>query len=200
MRLLIRKVFLLGSPRPARQVVFSAADRGTEIAPLCRRVGEALAGESAGKVCLVEANLRTSALERDLGRTSSDGRGSLETAGAVRTSSLQITNNLWLVPGSVFVGPVEKTLSVAWLRGRLGELRHEFDYAVIHADTAGGCGSAALFAQLTDGMVLTLEAHRTRRLAAQNIRDQLLATNVRLLGVVLTGRSFPIPEKLYRRL
>lgn len=198
---MVRRVFLQGWPRPARQVVFSAASRQIEIASLCRRAGEALAAEGAGRVSLVEANFQTPALEQSFGGTSNDGSGYSATAGALRKSSRQIAHNLWLVPVATFLGCAENGHNAAWLRSRLGELRREFDFAVIHAlptDVPGG--SAAFLATLVDGLVLALEAHRTRRLAAMRIREQLSAANVRLLGVVLRGRSFPIPERLYRKL
>lgn len=198
---LARRVFLQGWPRPARQVVFSAAAPHIDIASLCQKAGEVLAAEGAGRVSLVEANLHTRALEQRFGGTSNDGGEHSETAGAVRKSSRQVAQNLWLVPGTTFLGCPENGHNAAWLRSRLGELRREFDFAVIHASPTGvSGGSAAFLTHLADGLVLALEAHRTRRLTAQRIREQLLAANVRLLGVVLRDRSFPIPERLYRRL
>jgi hypothetical protein len=196
---LIRRVFLPGWPRPSRQVVFSAADSGLGIAGLCRRVGEMLAAEDAGKVCLIDASLRTPALEQVLERTSGYGDDRLETAGAVPNSSRQLSENLWLVRGAGFVGPGEAH-SAFCLRARLRELRKEFDYAVIHAGSWAETGNMALLAHLADGLVLGLEANRTRRLTAQKIHHHLRSANVRLLGVVLSERTFPIPEKLYRRL
>jgi len=86
------------------------------------------------------------------------------------------------------------------LRRRLGQLRREFDYAVIHAPSVCNSESLSLLAHVADGLVLSIEAHRTRRLNAMRIRDRLLAANVRLLGVVLQERTFPIPERLYRKL
>ena len=197
---LVRRVFFPGWPQPARQVVFSAASASIDIASLCRKTGDLLAAEGAGKVCLVEANFQTKALEQIFGRTSNDGGDSWDAAGAVRKSFHQVAKNLWLVPASTFLGSHERLNSAPWLRSRLVGLRREFDYAVIHACTAAQSEAATLLAHLSDGFVLALEAHRTRRLTAMKIRQQLLAANVRLLGVVLCDRTFPIPERLYRRL
>jgi Mrp family chromosome partitioning ATPase len=82
----------------------------------------------------------------------------------------------------------------------MGELRREFDYAVIHAPPMGAGGEAGVLAQFADGLVLVLEAHRTRRVLARMAHGKLQAANVRILGAVLSGRTFPIPERLYRRL
>jgi Mrp family chromosome partitioning ATPase len=52
----------------------------------------------------------------------------------------------------------------------------------------------------TDGVVLVLKAHSSRRETARSAVHDLAAANVRTLGAVLNQRTFPIPEKLYRRL
>jgi Mrp family chromosome partitioning ATPase len=117
-----------------------------------------------------------------------------------RSTTAIAIQNLWMVPADVFLGKSENANSPIWLRGHLGDLRREFDYSVIHCAPATEWAGMALLANLADGLVLGLEAHRTRRLAAKSLRDQLVAANVRLLGIVLTERRFPIPERLYRRL
>lgn len=197
---LIRQVFFPGFPRPARQAVFSGASPDTRTEKVCIRVAEALAGEGAFQVCAVEADIHTRSMEIELGADSTNGRRTPEVAEALRTSSLQISSRLWLVPAETFLGTAESARSPAWLRSRLGALRREFDYAVIHGPSAGSGCEASLLGHLADGLVLVLEAHRTRRIMLQNIREALQSSNVRLLGAVLTERTFPIPEGLYRRL
>lgn len=197
---LVRRVFVPGWPRPSRQVVFSAAGAEMDMTRICVRTAEALASGGAGRICLVEADLHSRPLEQSFGRTSNDGGDSLETAGAVRASSRQISQGLWLVPAKTFLGTAANADSAAWLRLRLGELRREFDYAVIHAAAAVQWAGTALLSQLADGLVLGVEAHRTRRLCVRSVRDQLVGANVRVLGIVLGERRFPIPEQLYRRL
>jgi Mrp family chromosome partitioning ATPase len=48
--------------------------------------------------------------------------------------------------------------------------------------------------------VLIVEANRTRRETVRRLKEQLEAAQVRILGAVLDQRTFPIPEKLYRKL
>jgi Mrp family chromosome partitioning ATPase len=171
-----------------------------DMTSVCVRTAQVLASGGAGKVCLVEADLRAHALEKSFGRTSNDGGDHLATAGAMRKSSPQISPNLWMVPASAFLDVPENADSAMWVHGRLGELRRQFDFAVIHAPSAVEWGATALLAHLADGLVLGLEAHRTRRLTACSVRDQLVAANVHVLGVVLGERRFPIPSLLYQML
>lgn len=85
-------------------------------------------------------------------------------------------------------------------RERLGELRTEFDYMVVHAPAAGVYSGTCLLGQASDGLVLIIEAGYTRRSTAQKTKERLHAANVKILGAVLNGRTFPIPESIYRRL
>ena len=194
---LVRRLFVPGWPRPLRQIVFSAADAEIDISGLCRLVGEVLATERAGNVCVVEANTRTLALEKSFGTTNRHSGEGFQGTGKARKSVRQISRNLFLVEGS-FLSCRDGSASLPWIQTRLSELRDQFEFTVIHADWAGPGTGTALLAHLADGMVLGIAAHRTRRAAAQKLQEHLLAADVRLLGVVLSERTFPIPERLYR--
>jgi len=196
---LIRAVFFAGWPRPARYVIFAGISEDAGNSGICMRVAETLASQTTGRVCVVETDPKVPSERQDLGGLCTDGGHTPEFAGAVRVSSRQLTQSLWLVPAIAW-RPVQQPLTVQWMRQRMGELRAEFDYAVIHAPPVGICGEAGLLAQLADGLVLVLEAHRTRRAAARTAQEKLQAANIRMLGAVLNGRTFPIPERLYRRL
>jgi Mrp family chromosome partitioning ATPase len=49
-------------------------------------------------------------------------------------------------------------------------------------------------------MVLVVQANSTRRVTAQKVKEKLQAANARLLGTVLSERTFPIPETIYKKL
>jgi len=196
---LVRRVFVPGWPRPARQVVFCSAEKEVNASALCWKTAEVLANEGAGRIALVEASFDSREVEQRFGGTSNDGSARFEATGAGRMSSRQM-HGVSLVAASTFLKTRENAYNAAWLRSRLGELRREFDYAVFHAGPVGEADSAALLAHLCDGLVLAIAAHRTRRLTALRIRDNLVGANVRLLGVVLQDRTFPIPIRLYRNI
>lgn len=57
-----------------------------------------------------------------------------------------------------------------------------------------------LIGSLTEGVVLVVWAHRTRREVVQKALTILHGSRCRVLGVVLNQRRYPIPGFLYRRL
>jgi hypothetical protein len=191
---LVRQVFF-AQLKPARQVVFCPLD-DKDIAGFCLRVGDALSAQSQGSVCVVEANLRAWELRGLRNRPQQDS-GEF---GRLRNSAQQISSTLWRIPIDIFLSHSEDNLSADWVRAALRELRLDFDYTLFHGPPAGQYSETALLGQLTDGVVLVLEANSTRRVAAQKAIQKLHAGNARLLGTVLNNRTFPIPERIYRKL
>ena len=196
---LVRQVFFPGWPKPAHQVVFRAVDAETDISSICMQVGLALSAQVKGTTCLVETSLNSPGLERVVERNGHD-LIAIPPRSAFRDPPSQLSNELWLLPRCVFLGENENGLSGTWLRGRLAELRQTFNYTVLYGPPAGTGSEAALLASLCDGMVLVLEANSTRRVAAQKVKEKLHAANARLLGAVLSQRTFPIPQAIYRNL
>ena len=191
---LVRQLFCPG-PAPLKQIVFSGVDLATEVLPVCLQVGEALGQHSSGTVCVVEAARK---LECGIAREGFPASSSAKRFGTLRDLSEQISSSLWFMSADIFWG-TRHDFSAVWLRARLAELRLEFDYTVLQGPAAGHSEAAAL-AGLSDGLVLVLQANLTRRVTAQKVKERLSAANTRLLGTVLTGRTFPIPEAIYKRL
>lgn len=196
---LVRQVFLPGWPRPCRQVVFSPVDQGSDIAPICMQVGQTLAEEGSGVACVVEAcptgHEDEPTLKDRLAAVSCEKR-----FGTLRDLSQQLSPSLWFMSRKVFLGGNDNGFSTAWLRARLAELRLEFDYTVLQGPAAGTGSEAALLGATCDGLVLVLQANTTRRATAQRVKETLHSVNARLLGTVLSERTFPIPSAIYRRL
>lgn len=198
-RSLVQQVFFSGGAKSPRQVVFSGVDQNANVAEICLQVGRALAIQSPGGVCIVEMSNNPPSIEGSLEEKRPAPAIRDEGFDSFRDSALQLSTKLWLVPANIFLRN-EKSFSAAWLRGRLDELRLDFDYTIFHGPAAGRCSDALLIGHLCDGVVLVLTANSTRRVAAMKVKDRLFSANACLLGTVLSNRSFPIPEGIYRRL
>jgi len=195
---MVRQLFLPSGPRPVRQVVFSSIDPTTDVAEICALVGRDLAAQMSGKVCFVEAHPRSPALQLLLESQDIEDRPRLVNSSA--KSAKPIAGNLWLMAVRDFLGNEQRRLSTTHLRVALTEIRRDFEFAIIHAPLASLYSEPALLGQLCDGIILVLEANCTRRIAARKTIQNLQSMNARLLGTVLNQRTFPIPERLYRRL
>jgi hypothetical protein len=148
-----------------------------------------------GRVALVNAHMDPTATVKSRGKVAAC------TVGPLRCKNWKlIDQNLWLVSISELVTEGVSNFSPAYFCSLLSELRCEFQYSIFHAPPAAIFNEATIFGQLCQGMVLVVHAQHTKRIRAQRIKDVLQAANVRLLGTVLAERTFPIPERIYRRL
>ncbi|MFZ0298366.1 MAG: hypothetical protein WAM13_08455 [Candidatus Sulfotelmatobacter sp.] len=185
---LVQRVFFASGGRPVTQVVFSGAEPHTDVAGLCEQVGQALALETSAHIAVVGREMPA--------ELASWCRG----GAAIKSWSRQTAVNLWQVPGFGLRECSEESGTGRFWISRLAELRKEFEYAVIEGPAAGISSEAALLGQLTDGIILVLGAHNTRRATARKIKETLEAAQSRILGTVLRERRFPVPERIYRRL
>jgi hypothetical protein len=193
---LVRQVFLAGAT--TRQVVFSAVDDQTDVGGLCLQVGRTLSEQAEKPVCIVQATQPESwetNFRKDDKPLSKHG-----VSGGLRDSCRQLSSQLWVLPREAFWGEQGADSSADVLGRRLNQLRAEFDFSVVQAPAAGSSGIAAMLGRLSDGVILVVEARATRRMKAQKAQADLRAAAARLLGTVLSERTFPIPEVLYRRL
>jgi hypothetical protein len=197
LRRLVRQVFFPGWPRPSRHVAFVAVDEHIDANAICRQVGHLLSSEIQANTCVIEAGRSPFAdhVSREV-----SGKIALEPGDTFRKKARRISSRLWILPQQTFLEGCGSGLSALWLESRLQKLHADFDFTLLHLPDADRCSEALLLGHLTDGVVLVLEANFTRRAKALRIKQMFQAANVRILGTVLNGRRFPIPEGIYHRL
>jgi hypothetical protein len=188
---LVRRVFFSGG-RAVKQVVFSAVGPSPEVANICDQVGQALALETDADIAIVGREQRAGEMEQAHPRC---GGGT-----AIKSWSTRTAINLWRMPEIGLRECGEESGTGRYWLSCLAKLRNEFEYAVIHGPAAGISSEAALLGQLADGIILVLGAHSTRRATARKIKETLEGAQSRILGTVLSERTFPVPERIYRRL
>lgn len=192
---LVQHLFLSSRKKRLRQIVFTGADRETDLASLCLRSGQTLCQQDCGTVCVVNAVAADSSADVLDIRA---GANFQKKFGVLRDAAQQLSSRLWVMPGDLLRDSGDAR-SVVFSRGRLAELRLDFDYTILQTSNAFD-GQAGLLGSICDGIVLVLRANATRRVTAQRALEVLKGANARVLGTVLIDRTFPIPEAIYRRL
>jgi hypothetical protein len=193
---LVQQVFSPNAAQPVRQVVFSAIEPDTDVAGICRHVGESLAIDTLASIAIVTAEPSRVTSGGILGpEVAAFGADSRQTA--LRQEAVRLRSNLWMLAGRERCDDCPGSVL---LHRYLAEIRGEFEYSIVEGTPAGTTSEAVSLAQLADGMVLVLSARRTRRASALRIKQMLQESHVRILGTVLGDREFPIPDRIYRRL
>jgi capsular exopolysaccharide synthesis family protein len=199
---LVQRVFLAQGAENPRVVVFAGIDHGNGASQICAQTARILADNVQGTVCLLDANLRTPSLPGLFGVTNHHGlTDALMQEDSVKNYAKPLTpGNLYLLScGSMPAGSAG-LLTSARMKSRVAELRNTFDYVLIDAPPLNEYSDAIALGQISDGLVLVLEANATRRESAVRIAETLRASNIKVFGAVLNKRTFPIPDGLYHRL
>jgi Mrp family chromosome partitioning ATPase len=199
---LVQRVFRAGNGRAPQAVAFSGVEADGECFSICVRVAQILAAQDAGQVCLVDANFRSPGLHRYFGLENRKGLAeAVLEVGPIQNFAQRVADhNLWVMPSGSACGRPGISLSDERLQARMRELRSAFEHVIIHSSPVGLDADSLQLSRWTDGVVLVVEAHTTRREAARRVKENLEMAEVRMLGVVLNNRTFPIPEAVYRRL
>jgi capsular exopolysaccharide synthesis family protein len=199
---LVRRLFMQPALERPQMVVFAGIDRGNGCSRIAVSVAETLAIKTAGTVCLVDANFRSPALSSMLGSANYHGLADALSKEDPIRFFIKLTSaaRLSLLTSGPLVPDSPSLLTSERMRARSAELRKEFDFVIVDAPAITRYDDAISLGQLADGVVVVIEAASTRRGAAVAAVNSLRASQVAVLGAVLNKRTFPIPEKIYRKL
>ena len=78
--------------------------------------------------------------------------------------------------------------------------REKFDLVLIDSAPASASPDGISLSRYVDGVVLVLEADKTRKPVAENLKNRILQNGGNLLGMVFNNRRYHIPESVYKRL
>ncbi len=188
---LVRRVFLSGFPVPARQIAFMPIDATTDVSEVCSLIARTLSTEVVSDICLLEAPRRFAVPHQVADRSG--------TVAGFRQMGKQLASNLWCLPGNIVWGDESRVSLAPDVSQALESLRSEFEYCVVQVP-AMSIATATPLGQLSDGIVLVVQANVTRRIVARKAKELLGSANVPVIGTILCDRSYPIPESIYRRI
>jgi Mrp family chromosome partitioning ATPase len=199
---LVQNLFMRNSIAPPRVVLFSPVVRMAEPDFVAARVAEALADQHLGNICVVDADVNRPSLHAYFNVTNTTGFTSLlgsqeplhtKAHGVAGSPLTVVTSGPWTRTWTNQLGSESAT-------DRLRDLRSQFDFVLVCAPPVNEVPSIIGMGQRVDGAVLVVEAHDTKRDVALRVKQEWERANTKLLGAVLTNRTFPIPKALYERL
>lgn len=194
--------FFLQPGQKVRLAVLSALGHPEQTSRLNLAVAQAIATATNESVCLVESNFDNPMLPGLLGRPNERGLLDALSEGEPIDSYVAATRttNLWLLPSGLVTASRRRLLSTDRVREQFHHLRKRYSYILVNGSPLVSDTETVNLARSSDGLILVLEAGSTRREAAQAAVVGLRSAGITILGAVLNNRTFPIPERLYRRL
>jgi hypothetical protein len=106
-----------------------------------------------------------------------------DTESATRTLAIQDRRSPW-------------EASWQYRRDCIDLLRSEFDYTIIDCPSMGQTGDLLSIAPFVDGVIMVVEANRTRRDQPRQAEQRIQAAGGKLLGYILNKRVYELPRWL----
>ena len=198
----MQRLYLSRPPGQLATTIYSGVGHQVGVTRVCAGAALTLASLVGGDVCLVDANFRSPGLAQFFGIDNTIGFSDLITA---KYSPQEVVRrlgapNLYVMSaGSNLSNPTLALRPIPELYGCLMALRARFEYVLIDSAPINGYPDVSAIGPATDGVVVVVQANRSRRAAVARAVNKLKASNTRVLGTVLNQREYPIPEAIYRR-
>jgi protein-tyrosine kinase len=200
----LRLHLLPNSKRPAIQVVMVAAtDHGEGGTTTAAILASTLARSVKSKILLVDANLRTPALNEVF--EPGQGYKLLGLSDKVLSEipldqTIYETDmpNLFFMPCGRAVSSPSYVFDNELIGAMLPALREQFDFVIFDGSPLRDYSDSCFLAEKMDGVILVVEAERTKAEVLRKIRKDLESTGVKILGIVLNKKRQYIPEYIER--
>lgn len=183
--------------RTPRIIMFTSPQGGEGTSSIALQFAQTLARDSGLRPLLIDTHVRRPAYEVDAAnRCATPARHLLE--GPAEQASV--------VAANLFVAPVPDEqrqygiYQLAALRQLLEQAASGFDWIVIDGPPVLESPDAAAIGSVADGVVLVLQAGRSKRPVLARAADLLRKSGSQVLGSVLNRRVLEIPEFIYRRI
>lgn len=105
----------------------------------------------------------------------------------------RIDENLWMASRDTAPHSASSSLGLADL---IAELRNNFNRVLVHADPAALSTETEAIGQLSDGLIMVIEAELTARDLTQQVKAEFESANIKVFGAVLNNCHSRIPPRL----
>jgi protein-tyrosine kinase len=108
--------------------------------------------------------------------------------------------NLYFAPISIQASLVHQTKDLSLTVNLWNKLKERFDLIIIDSSSESNNSESIALSRNVDGVVLVVEAEKTRRHAAVKIKNRIIANGGTIIGVILNKRRYRIPDVLYKKI
>ena len=158
----------------------------------------ALAGQGE-KVLLIDANFRSPSLHQQFHLEAENGLTEflLGKAKLSEVTKKTTVSNLWVIPSG---STPSSAITLNALDPHLQKMKEEMDWVLFDGPPVNHFDEGLALSGKVDGVVMVLQAEKTRWEVAQAAKQRLEDSGGKILGVVLNKRRFYIPKWIYKTL
>lgn len=183
----------------AKIIVFTGTDTGAGVSSMAANFASALSRDPRLKVLLIEANFRSPSQE-DLFKIHDSATLMGVTLDGGDLSKLWHRDKLYILPSGGVVEEPGRLFRTPAFEALLTMARDKFDYVLLDTPPIQNSAESRYLASIVDGVVLVLEAGKTRKIAALNAKKKVEDAGGQVIGVILNRVLDDIPQWIADRL
>ena len=107
-------------------------------------------------------------------------------------------SNLFLCPSSNTTRSTPELFDTRVIDPFLNEMRQQFDFLIIDSTPITDSPDGLAIAPKTDGVIIVVEAEKTKWTIIENLKQQIQNVGGNVLGMVFNKRNYHIPNFIYR--
>ena len=197
-RVLRTRLSAFGSPKT---LLFSSSLSGEGTSTVLSDFAITL-GRDGFSTVLIDGNMRKPSLHRRFDLMKLNGLTELISEDIDLYEGLKKTEvpNLYVITAGRSLSDPIFIFRSERLKNLIQDLKEDFDYVLIDSPPVNLYSDSIQLANIVDGVILVTRAERTRLEVVRRAKEHLEEVNAPLLGVVLNGRRYVIPDFLYKRL
>jgi len=201
-RMLKNNIFmLLGNKESSKSIMVASSIHQEGTSTIAKNLSLVSAEDPKVKVLLMDLNFRSPLKESIRGETKGLSDWFLENGFPLKSILHQTTvqNLYFLLPGNAKSDPLRMQESIRFSE-LLNELKEDFSCIVIDSSPLQYYPESNLLATKVDGVLLVVQAEKTRREIVIDTKTKLNSIHANLLGVVLNRKKYYIPKIIYNLL
>ncbi len=153
-------------------------------------------------VVLIDCNMRRPSVGPLLGLHNSEGLSDLLSGRAQLQDVLIKTDvaNLTVLPGGETALNPNELLASSKMVSVLSELKRQFEVVILDTPAVIPYADPRILSKIAEGVILVIRTGKTRREVVGRAENILNSVGANILGYVLTGIEYHIPEYIHRHL
>ena len=190
-----------GKPPHVMVITSSVASEGKSITALNLAITMSHAVQKP-KILLIDADMRKGKIVQYLGVDEHRGLSEYLTNQAQLDEvmfNIDIEHLSFISCGSVASHPAD-ILASSRMKDLLREMRTQYDYILIDTPPIIPVTDAAIIGALADGVILVIKAGETQRGIVSRASELLTQAHAKVIGHILTGIEYFVPNYIYRYL
>ncbi|MBI4844953.1 MAG: CpsD/CapB family tyrosine-protein kinase [Candidatus Omnitrophica bacterium] len=185
-----------------RSILISSANSGEGKSVTAANLAVIISEDKGQKVLLLDANLRNPSVEKLLNVKNEKGLSDYLSNNIALEQVLTktpIENLTVLNAGIARTQPAEIFTSLK-CRELFAKLKERYNYIIVDASAVIPFADAKILSEYVDGVLLVVQACRSRREVVWRAEELLKSSRTKLLGAILTNVEYYIPEYIHRHL